>query len=331
MKAVVVPDAEARLESVVVADIPIPEVGRGELRLKVEAVSINPVDWKLAMDHKPEWTYPHVLGLDAAGIVDAVGAGVDGWKAGDRAVVHNNLWKPGVFAEFCIAPAHATSHLPEGISFTDAAAVPCAGYTAYQGLFRKAHLTKGQTILVQGANGGVGGFAVQLAHQAGAKVIALCKPEHHVLARKLGADVVFDYRDADLVEKVRVETEGGYGVDVMLEVVNPGDARKSLAFLHYNASLVSVDPLPVMDKVPSYTYAASIHEVGLGGAYNAGHVPTQRDFARMGDDLMARLAAGKLDPLVDEIVALEDIPEALDRLRRRVVTGKIVARVAAAA
>ncbi len=328
MKAIVVPDPSAGLEAVTVADLPVPTPGPGELRLKVAAVSINPVDWKLVLDHKPEWSYPHLLGLDAAGVVDAVGPGVEGWSVGDRAVVHNNLWKPGVFAEFCLAPAHVTSHLPEKVAFTDAAAVPCAGYTAYQGLFRKVGLGAGQTVLIQGANGGVGGFAVQLAHQAGAKVIALCRPEHFDTVRRYGADVVFDYRDADLLSKVRAETEGGYGVDVMLEVVNPGDARKSLAYLHYNGHLVSVDPLPVMTDVPSYTYAASIHEVGLGGAYHAGHVPTQRDFARIGDDLMARLAAGKLDPMVDEIIELEDIPGALDRLRRRAVTGKIVARVA---
>ncbi|MDX3974722.1 zinc-binding dehydrogenase [Shinella sp.] len=328
MKAIVVSDAKARLDDVVLADLPIPEPGPGQLRLKVIAVSINPVDWKLALDHKPEWIYPHVLGLDAAGLIDAIGPGVEGWTVGERVVVHNNLWKSGVFAEYCLAPAHATSRLPEGISFTDAAAVPCAGYTAYQALFRKARIEAGQTVLVQGANGGVGGFATQLAHQAGAKVIALTRAEHFDAVRAFGADVVFDYRDPDLLQKVKAETEGGYGVDVMVEVANPGDARKSLAFVHYNGHLVSVDPLPVMTDVPSYTYAASIHEIGLGGAYNAGHVPTQRDFARMGDDLMARLAAGKLDPMVEEIVTLEDIPDALQRLRARAVTGKIVARVA---
>lgn len=100
---------------------------------------------------------------------------------------------------------------------------------------------------------------------------------------------------ANSLRKVKGETEGGHGVDIMLEVVNPGDARKSLAFVHYNGHLVSVDPLPVMAEVPSYTYAASIHEVALGGAYFAGHLPTQRDFARIGEDLMARLAAGRLD------------------------------------
>ncbi|MDX0632658.1 zinc-binding dehydrogenase [Sinorhizobium medicae] len=328
MKAIVLPGPQAQIDNVTLTDLPTPEPGPGELRIKVIAVSINPVDWKLTFDHKPEWTYPHVLGLDAAGVIDAVGRGVEGWKAGDRAVVHNNLWKPGVFAEYCLAPAHATSRLPGSVNFTDAAAIPCAGYTAYQALFRKARLEAGQTILIQGANGGVGGFATQLAHQAGATVIALARPEHFAAVRGFGADIVFDYRDADLLHKVRAETEGGDGVDVMLEVVNPGDARKSLAFLHYNGHLVSIDPLPVMTEVPSYTYAASIHEVALGGAYHAGHLPTQRDFARIGDDMMARLAAGKLDPMVEEIVALGDIPDALRRLRRRDVTGKIVVRIA---
>ena len=328
MKAIVLPGPDAGLDDVALIDLPVPEPGPDAVRLRVVAVSINPVDWKQAFDHKPEWTYPHVLGLDAAGVIDAVGPGVADWKVGDRVVVHNNLWKPGVFADYCLAPVHVLTRLPAGVRFTDAAAVPCAGYTAYQALFRKARLAEGQTILVQGANGGVGGFATQLAHQAGARVIALTRPEHFDTVRSFGADVVLDYRDPDLVAKVKAETEGGYGVDVMLEVANPGDARKSLAFVRYNGHLLSIDPLPVMTDVPAYTYAASVHEVALGGAYKAGHLPTQRDFAVMGEEMMARLAAGRLDPMVEEIVTIEDIPEALRRLRRREVTGKIVARIA---
>jgi NADPH:quinone reductase-like Zn-dependent oxidoreductase len=327
MKAIVAPRADARLEQVTVAAVPIPVPGAGEIRLRVEAVALNPVDWKVSINHFPVWTYPHVIGLDAAGIVEAVGDGVSGWTVGDRAVLHNNLLKPGVFAEYCIAPAHVVSRIPDGVSFAEAAAIPCAGYTAYQALFRKARIAAGETVLIQGGNGGVGGFAVQLAHQAGTRVIALAKPQHHATVRKLGADIVFDYRDPDLVRKVREETPDGQGVDVMLEVVNPGDARKSLAFIRYNGHLLSIDPLPVMTEVPAYTYAVSIHEVSLGGAYIAGHLPTQRDFRTFGDEMMARLAAGKIDPMIEERITLADIPAALMRLKNRAVTGKIVAMI----
>ena len=327
MKAVILPSASSRLDDLVVADVPIPEPGPGEVRFRVAAVSLNPADWKFANDHKPGWRYPHAIGLDGAGVVDAVGAGVAAWKPGDRVVVHGNFLKPGVFGEQAVAAGHTLSRVPEDVAFADAAALPCAGYTAYQGLFRKAHLAAGQTILVQGANGGVGGFATQLAHHAGARVIGLARPEHHAAVRRLGADIVLDYRDPDLLARVRAESEGGQGVDVMLEVVNPGDARRSLAFLHYNGHLVSIDPLPVMTEVPPYTYAASIHEVALGGAYVAGHVPTQADFAVIGDDMLARVAAGTLDPMIEEVIALEDIPDGLRRLHRREVMGKIVAVV----
>lgn len=325
MKAVVVGKQGDGLDAVAIGDVEKPEPGPGELRLRVQAVAINPVDWKVVINPFPQWSYPHVLGLDAAGVVDAIGPGVEGWAVGDRAVLHHNLLRQGVFAEYCIAPAHVTSRVPESVSFVSAAAVPCAGYTAYQALFRKAHLKAGQTVLVQGANGGVGGFALQMAHQAGARVIALAKPEHADALRRHGADLVFDYRDADLVEQVRAATADGQGVDIMLEVVNPGDARKSFAFIHYNGQLLSIDPLPDMSQVPSYTYAMSVHEVSLGGAYIAGHVATQRDFKVIGDAMMAMLAEGKLDPMVDEVITLADIPKALVRLKNRAVTGKIVA------
>ncbi|MBB5755098.1 zinc-binding dehydrogenase [Prosthecomicrobium pneumaticum] len=329
MKAIVVPRSGGGLDSVALAELPMPEPGPGEVRLRVEAVSLNPVDWKLAVSGHPRWTFPHVLGLDAAGTVDAVGPGATAWRTGDRAVFHGNLSKAGVFAEYAIAPEHVLSRVPDGVPAEAAAALPCAGYTAYQALFRKVKIEAGQTVLVQGANGGVGGFAVQLAATAGARVIGLARAEHHAAVRRLGAETVLDYRDADLAPRIRALTEGGHGVDVMIEVANPGDARTSFAFIHYNGHLVSIDPLPNLAEVKPYTHAISVHEVALGGAYLAGHTPTERDFARMGDDLLARLAAGSLDPMIEERIDMAAIPDALGRLRCRAVTGKIVARIAA--
>lgn len=180
--------------------------------------------------------------------------------------------------------------------------------------------------MIQGATGGAGGFAVQIAKAKGLRVIALARAEESDWAVKLGADAVLDYRSDDLPAAVR-EANGGAGADVMFEVANPGDARKSLDLLRYNGQLVCIDPLPDLSRTPAYTYAASIHEVALGGAYAAGHLPTQNDFATMGDEMLAMVASGTLDPMITETLTLDAIPDGLHRLRTRQVKGKLVAKI----
>lgn len=323
MRAIVCSRPTDDLSTTHLANVAVPDPGPGEVRIKVMAASLNPVDWKLAAGVAPWWTEPHVVGLDAAGVIDALGPDVSGWSVGDRVVWHGNLNKQGVFAEYAVTVAHVMTRLPAEVSWEAAAALPCAGLTAYQALVRKIRLQPGQTIVIQGATGGVGGFAVQIAHQNGARVIALARPEKAEHARKLGADLVLDYAAPDLAAQVR-EGNGGLGADAMLEVVNPRDARKSLSLLCYNGQLACVDPLPDLSQTPPYTYAASIHEVALGGAYGAGDLRTQRDFAVMGDTLVAMVAAGTLDPMIEHRITLEEVPEYLIRLRRREFDGKVV-------
>lgn len=327
MQAVTVAKPSADPRDLVVQDVAMPEPGPHQVRVQVHAVSLNPVDWKLAENGHPNWRYPHVLGLDAAGVIDVVGAEVAGWRPGQRVFWHGNLSKPGVFAEYALADDHVLTEIPAGVAFEAAASLPCAGMTAYQGLFRKAHLAAGETVLVQGASGGVGGFAVQLAKAAGARVIALCSPAKAERVKRLGADVILDYRDPALATKVK-DLTGGYGADVMIEVANPGDARKSLELVAYNGDLVCIDPLPNLSRTPAYTYAPSIHEVALGGAYLAGHRPTQEDFAVMDGDLVGRVARGELDPMIEQRIGLADIPEYLWRLRHGRLAGKTVATLA---
>ena len=311
----------------VLAGAPEPEPGSGQVRVAVAAVSLNPVDWKLAEGGHPAWVFPHILGLDAAGVIEKVGPDVVGWSIGDRVAWHGDLSRPGVFAEFAVAEGHVLARIPENVSFDAAAALPCAGMTAYQGLLRKVKLEPSQTVLVQGASGGVGGFAVQIAHAAGARGLAFASEKQRERVTRLGADAVLDRHHPDLPRYVR-ELNGGRGVDVLIEVANPGDARISLALLAYNGHLVSIDPLPVMDHVPNYTYAASIHEVSLGGAYLAGDRRTQESFPVMLDDLLQRVSVGTLHPLVQQVITPSEIPAMLAALRRGALYGKTIARFA---
>lgn len=327
MKAVLCSAPDPDLATTALAEVPVPEPAGGELLVRVHAASLNPVDWKLAAGIAPWWHEPHIVGLDAAGVVAAVADGVAGFEVGDRVVWHGNLDRQGVFAEYATVEAHVVSRVPDAVSFRSAAALPCAGYTAFQGLMRKARLQADDVVVVQGASGGVGGFAVQLASAVGARVIALARPEQADRITRLGADHVLDYRATDLAEHVRALTPDGAGADIMLEVVRPDDARRSLDLLRYNGQLVCIDPLPDLSRVPPYTYAASIHEVALGGAYAANHLPTQRDFAAIGDELLGLLVAGRLDPMIEQVIGIDEIPTCLQRLRNREVDGKIVAQI----
>lgn len=328
MKAVVVSRLAEDLGGVALSQFEIPAIASNEVLVRVKAASLNPVDWKLAAGVAfPGWPLPHVAALDAAGVVEEAGAGVSAWRPGDRVVWHHSLFKSGVCAEYVAVPAHVLSRIPETVGDEAAAAVPCAGYTAYQGLIRKAHLKPEQWVVVQGASGGVGGFAVQVAALHGANVIALARPEQQARVRSLGAHHVIDYRRPNLKEEIRALTPGGYGADIMVEVVNPRDARKSLELLHYNGQLITVDPLPDLSQTPAYTYAASIHEVALGGAYGAGYIPTQEDFARIGDWFMGELAAKRLSPMIEHTVGMEQVPDYLRQLKAGDIVGKIVVKI----
>ncbi|MGZ9093017.1 MAG: alcohol dehydrogenase catalytic domain-containing protein, partial [Rhodoplanes sp.] len=110
-----------------------------------------------------DWRFPHILGLDVAGVVDAIGSSVTHCRLGDRVFYHGNLSKPGGFAEFAVTTAHTIARIPDGMSVVDAASLPCAGLTAYHALHRRLHVRAGQTILIHAGAGGVGGFAIQLA------------------------------------------------------------------------------------------------------------------------------------------------------------------------
>jgi NADPH:quinone reductase-like Zn-dependent oxidoreductase len=185
-------------------DMPDPVVTDGKVLIEVKAVSINPVDYKIRSGALKLITgsgFPKVLGSDFAGTVKEVAPGVVNFKAGNR--VYGSLSaisrKQGVLSELIVADSEKLRHVPEGMTLDEAASLPIAALTALNGL-RKCGVTSGSNILINGATGGVGHFAVQIAKAKGACITATCSEANSELAKRLGADEIIGYRKEDLMK-----------------------------------------------------------------------------------------------------------------------------------
>jgi NADPH:quinone reductase-like Zn-dependent oxidoreductase len=182
-------------------DVEQPEPGRGEVRLRVAGSAFNPVDDGIRGGYLQgpfPVTLPHTPGIEVSGTVDAVGEGVDDVAVGDAVIGFLPMVADGAAAEFVNAPAEVLAPAPTSIPLGDAAALPMVGLTAWQALFDDAGLEAGQRLLINGAGGAVGGYAVQLAKGAGAYVIATASPRSVARVRSAGADEVIDHTAADV-------------------------------------------------------------------------------------------------------------------------------------
>ncbi len=324
MKALVL-DRPGTPDSLYATEVDQPKPGPGEVRVRVHAVGLNPIDYKLAATGLPTWKYPFILGLDVAGVVDACGPDVDEWQEGDPVYYHGDLSRRGGYGQYAIAKANAISWLPEGLTYVEAAALPCAGFSAYQALHRKLKVQAGKTILIHGGAGGVGGFSVQLARLAGLKIIGTCSRHNAKFVKDLGAEYVIDYQAENVAERVEAITNGR-GVDYIVDTVSSENATASLSMLALNGSIACVAGLPDLSQAP-FQKGISVHEVALGGAYKSEDESALEELARIGIEFGALAAKGSIRPMVEETVSLEEIPDALVRLSMRHVRGKIVANV----
>jgi NADPH:quinone reductase-like Zn-dependent oxidoreductase len=183
------------------ADRPVAVPGR--VVVKVAGTAFNPVDVAIrigALQQVFPVAFPHVPNFDLAGVITEVGEGVSGWNTGDAVVAFLPMTEPGAAAEFAAAPAEVLADAPRTVDLADAAALPSAGLTAWQSLFEHAGLTSGQSLLINGAGGAVGGYAVQLAKRAGATVTATASARSYDRVRSYGADRIVDYTAAPVVQ-----------------------------------------------------------------------------------------------------------------------------------
>ena len=217
---------------ITIDDLPRPEPGAGQLLVRVMAAGVGNWD-ALIREGKGEFQpLPLVLGAELSGVVEAIGAGVSGFNRGDEVYGATNEQYSGAYAEYALPSAKMMAQKPRTLNFVEAASAPIVAVTAWQMLFDYAQVTAGQTVLIHGAAGNVGAYAVQLARQAGLHVIATAASADLEYVRRLGAERVVDYK-AERFE------ESATGVDVVLDTVGGETQQRSLRVLKPGGILVS--------------------------------------------------------------------------------------------
>ncbi|MCD0444022.1 NADP-dependent oxidoreductase [Glycomyces sp. A-F 0318] len=310
MRAVVITDFDTEP---VLTDLPVPEPGPGEVLVRLAAAGVNPFDWKViggAMRGAVDHAFPLVLGSDGAGTVERTGAGVAAFTFGDRVfgpfmdVEHGR----GSYAEYAIAKASKLARLPDDLPFDLAAAMPTACAAAYT-FVEGTGVGPGQTLLVNGASGGVGQAAVQLAAAQGVHVIATTDSGTAAYLRDLGAAETVDFTAAPTAEQVR-DTHPD-GVDAVVDLVSADDQIEAIALLLKPNGVIVSSNGSLGDEL------LAAH--GLRGAnLYANMTPATLAF------LAEAVEAGQLRVRIDHRAPLEEAAAALERLKEGQARGKTV-------
>lgn len=290
-------------------DVDQPVPGAGQVRVRVAATSFNGVDGNIRagfMQGPMPLTLPHTPGLDVAGTIDALGEGVGGLRVGDRVVGFLPFVDDGASAEYVLAPAESLAPAPTRVPLADAAALPLVGLTAWQALFDHAGLKAGQRILINGAGGAVGGYAVQLAESAGAHVIATGSPRSVGKVKAAGAHEVIDHTTTEVTAAVTGP------VDVLLNLapIDPAEFTALAGLVRDGGVVVSTTvwmPAPGDEE-------RGVRAVDLYVRSDAGQLA----------DLVARVDRGALTVDVSERVPLADLASVHARAAAGTLSGKVI-------
>jgi len=289
-------------------DVVVPTPAAGELLIKVQAASVNPLDWKTRAGYLKSLfphTLPFILGWDASGVVEAVGSGVTKFKKGDEVYTRTN--RDGTYAEYAILNETEAALKPKSVDHVSAAGIPLAALTAWQALFEKARLAAGQKILIHGASGGVGSFAVQFAKWKGAQVIGTASAKNQALLRELGTDEPIDYGTTRFDDVVR-------GVEVVFDTVGGDTQERSWKVLNKGGILVSiVPPPPRAELAAKYGVRAEM----LGSQASSDQL---EEIAKLVD-------SGHVRPVVENVFPLAEARRAHELIATGHTRGKIVLKV----
>ncbi|NTX04523.1 NAD(P)-dependent alcohol dehydrogenase [Myxococcus sp. CA040A] len=316
------------------AERPSPSVGAGEVKVRVEAVSLNYRDVLIAKGAEKNLKSPRVPTSDGAGEVIEVGPGVTRWKAGDRVMANffphwvdgelsdahhasalGGSGVDGMLREEVVLPEHSWVRIPAGYSFEEASTLPCAGLTAWQALFEVTSLRPGETVLLQGS-GGVSVFALQLAKAAGARVLMTSSSaDKAARLRELGAEEVIDYRaEAKWGERAKALT-GRRGVDLVVDVGGQATFDQSSAALRYGGTMSMLGVLTggrgEVNLHSVFYRRQTVHGVYVGSV-------------SMFERFVAALEHTRIRPVIDRVFGFDDARAAWEHLASGQHLGKVV-------
>jgi NADPH:quinone reductase-like Zn-dependent oxidoreductase len=284
-----------------------PEPQAGEVLVHIHTAGVNPIDWKIRAGWLKDFIpvqFPYTPGFDLAGVVEEIGPGVIAFQKG-QAVFGQS--PKGAYAEYAIAPVEKLAPKPQTLSFDEAAAIPIGATTAWQGIFDHGGLQAGQRILIQGAAGGVGLFAVQFARWKGAHVIGTTSTANVDFVRSLGAETVIDYTSTPVEQVV-------HDVDLVFDTVGGNTLESSLRVLKHGGTLVTIAGQPPEEKV---------RERGVRVASFSAQVSSDllRTFAQLIDE-------GQVKVFVGEKFSLSQAQQAHERSQKGHGRGRIVLSIA---
>ena len=325
--------------------VPIPAPDAGELRVKVQAIPLNLNDLERItggnMMVRPE--LPYSPGMEVMGIVDACGPGTEQWL--DRRVVAMPKGAHGGFAEYAVCPVASTFEMPETIPLPGAAALYFPFHLAWLGLFDRADLRAGESVLIHAAAGGSGSAAIQLAVNAGARVFATAGTDEKVrLCRELGAHVAINYTSADFSEVVLADT-ANQGVDVVFDNVGEAVMEMSMKCTKYNGRYLMMGFASnklVADEKYLVPRRIALGNLKLCGVLLAYQPPDALEFLKTGmgwnfaseelggkimAEIVALVLAEKIKPVIGQVVGFDDIPLAIDAMAKRKTVGRTIVLV----
>jgi NADPH:quinone reductase-like Zn-dependent oxidoreductase len=300
------------IDKIKVGPIDLPEVGEGEVLVRMKAAGINPVDYVVREGHFQQVVpsvFPTVPGWDIAGIIEKRGHGASRFAEG--AEVYGYVRRPvaqhGTFAEQIVLPESYLAARPQKLNWEEAGGLPLAGLTAYQSVITAGKLQAGETILILGASGGVGGTAIQLAKNVGATVIAVASAQNADHMKDLGADHTIDYKAGPVGEAVRKLVPAG--VDLLFDAVSGDTLTQSLLALKSDGRLISVLNDGKALNLPPTTHFE--------------HVMAQPSVPDL-DHLRELADSGKLQVPVAATFPLAEIKKAFEQIETKHTTGKVV-------